>query len=232
MGSQDLVSHSRVLNLLRSGASDKALDKNVMNCPHCATDDTQTLNTATVLGYSRFRCRQCGRRFNERTGTPFNRLEFPTDIVFEIVLCRLRYKLSLRNLAEMYLLRGFEFTHEAVREWEERFAPLLAEHIRRKRKGKVGRRWYVDETYLKVKGKWCYLYRAIDREGNLLDSMLSATRDMNAAQRFFRSARSMVNSAPKQVTTDGLDSYPRAIRETLGPKVKHRCSAYMNRRIE
>ena len=91
----------------------------------------------------------CRRKSNERTGTPFNFLEFPTDIVFEIVLCRLRYKLSLRNLAEMYLLRGFEFTHEAVREWEERFAPLLAEHIRRKRKGKVGRRWYVDETYLK-----------------------------------------------------------------------------------
>ena len=93
----------------------------------------------------------------------------------------------------MFLLRGFEFTHEAVREWEERFAPLLAEHIRRKRKGKVGRRWYVDETYMKVKGKWCYLYRAIDREGNLVDSMLSATRDMDAAQRFFRSAQSMVN---------------------------------------
>ena len=144
----------------------------------------------------------------------------------------LRYKLSLRNLAEMFLLRGFEFTHEAVRDWEERFAPLLAEHIRRKRKGKVGRRWYVDETYIKVKGKWCYLYRAIDRDGNLVDSMLSATRDMDAAQRFFRSAQSMVNSAPTQVTTDGHDSYPRAIRETLGPKVKHRCSAYANRRIE
>jgi putative transposase len=130
------------------------------------------------------------------------------------------------------LLRGFEFTHEAVREWEERFAPLLADQIRRKRKGKVGRRWYVDETYLKVKGKWCYLYRAIDRDGNLVDSMLSPTRDMDAAQRFFLSARSMVNSVPTQVTTDGHGSYPSAIRETLGAKVKHRCSAYMNRRIE
>src|SRR4051794_30317939 len=167
-----------------------------------------------------------------RTGTPFNFLEFPTDIVFEIVFCRLRYKCSLRNLAEMFLLRGFEFTHEAVREWEERFAALLADQIRRKRKGKVGRRWYVDETYLKVKGKWCYLYRAIDRDGNLVDSMLSATRDMTAAQRLFRSAQSMADSVPKQVTTDGHDSYPRAIREVLGPEVQHRCSAYLNRRIE
>ena len=132
----------------------------------------------------------------------------------------------------MYLLRGFEFTHEAVRDWEERFAPLLAEHMRRKRKGKVGRRWYVDETYVKIKGKWSYLYRAIDRDGNLVESMLSATRDMEAARRFFRSAQSMVNAAPTQVTTDGTDAYPRAIREVLGSRVQHRCSAYLNRRIE
>jgi putative transposase len=151
-----------------------------MVCPHCQSACIRKLNRRTELGYQVFRCGACRRKSNERTGTPFNYLELPTDIVFEIVLCRLRYNLSLRNLAEMFLLRGFEFTHEAVREWEERFAPLLAEHLRRKRKGKVGRRWYVDETYLKVKGKWCYLYRAIDREGNLVDSMLSATRTMNA----------------------------------------------------
>ena len=154
-----------------------------MICPHCQSPELRKLNQTTDLGYSEFRCSGCARKCNERSGTPFNYLELPTDIVFEIVLCRLRYKLSLRNLAEMFLLRGFQFTHEAVRDWEERFAPLLADHIRRKRKGKVGRRWYVDETYLKVKGKWCYLYRAIDREGNLVDSMLSATRDMAAAQR-------------------------------------------------
>jgi putative transposase len=203
-----------------------------MVCPHCQSPRIRNLNHTTDLGYAVFRCGDCGRKFNERTGTPFNFLEFPTDIVFEIVLCRLLYKLSLRNLAQMFLLRGIEFTHEAVREWEERFAPLLAEQIRRKRKGKVGRRWYVDETYVKVKGKWSYLYRAIDRESNLVDSMLSATRNMAAAQRFFRSTRSMVNSAPTQITTDGHDAYPRAIRETLGATVKHRCSAYLNRRIE
>ena len=67
----------------------------------------------------------------------------------------------------------------------------------------TGRRWYVDETYVKVKGKWSYLYRAMDREGNLVDSLLSATRDMNAAQRLFRGALSVINQAPIQVTTDG-----------------------------
>ena len=203
-----------------------------MTCPYCRTDDTQKLDAATDLGYCRFRCRRCARRFNERTGTPFNHLEFPTDIVFQVVVFRLLFKLSLRDLVRMFLMRGYEFTHEAVREWEERFAPLLAEQLRCKRKGKVGRRWYVDETYLKIKGKWSYLYRAIDREGNLVDSMLSATRDMAAAQRFFRGAVSVTGKVSRQVTSDGHDSYPRAIREVLGPKVEHRCSAYLNRRIE
>jgi putative transposase len=203
-----------------------------MTCLHCQTDNTETLNRTTDLGYCRFRCHRCGRRFNERSGTPFNHLEFPTDIVFQVVVFRLLFKLSLRDLVRMFLMRGYEFTHETVREWEERFAPLLAEHLRRKRKGKAGSRWYVDETYLKVKGKWCYLYRAIDREGNLVDSMLSATRDMAAAQRFFRSTLSVVDRAPGQVTSDGHDSYPRAIQEVLGQKVEHRCSAFLNGRIE
>ena len=203
-----------------------------MICPHCQSHHVRTLDRTTDLGYRLFRCDDCRRKSNERTGTPFNYLEFPTDIVFEILLCRLRYKLSLRNLAEMYLLRGFEFTHEAVRDWEERFAPLLAERLRSKRKGKFGRRWYVDETYVKVKGKWCYLYRAMDREGNLVDSRLSANRNMGAAQQFFRSTLAVVKDRPKQVTTDGHFSYPRAIREVLGRQAIHRCNAYLNRRIE
>jgi hypothetical protein len=85
---------------------------------------TRKRDAATHLGYCRFRCRQCGRRFNERTGTPFNHLEFPTDIVFQVVVFRLLFKLSLRDLVRMFLMRGYEFTHETVREWEERFAPL------------------------------------------------------------------------------------------------------------
>lgn len=123
-----------------------------MICPHCASATTKEVMKRTALGYRSFRCQVCHRTFNERTGTPFNYLEYPTDIVMLVVLWRLRYKLSLRDLAEMFLERGFTFTHEAVREWEARFAPLLADQLRAKRTGQVTRSWYVDETYIKVNG--------------------------------------------------------------------------------
>ena len=100
--------------------------------------------------------------FNERTGTPFNFLEYPTDLVLLVVLWRLRYKLSLRDLAEMVLERGFEFTHETVRDWEARVAPLIAAHLRAKRRGQAGRSWDVDETSVNVKGTWCSLSLLLD----------------------------------------------------------------------
>ncbi len=203
-----------------------------MPCPYCQTSATQELPRTTMLGYRVFRCRPCRRTFNERTGTPFNHLDYPTDVVFLVVLWRLRYKLSLRDLAEMFLERGLSFTHEAVREWEERFAPLLAAQLRAKRRGKAGVKWNADETYVKVGGRWCYLYRAIDANGNLVETMLSETRNMDAAKRFFAQALDVVGHAPVKVTTDGHDAYPRAIRETLGPDVRHRCSQYLNNRIE
>ncbi len=132
----------------------------------------------------------------------------------------------------MFLARGVVFSHETVRDWEARFAPLLAEHLRAKRREQAGRSWYVDETYVKVHGRWCYLYRAIDRDGNLVDARLSETRDMEGAQQFFRQAVATAGHRPDRVTTDGHDAYPRAIRETLGDDVGHRCSRYLNNRTE
>src|SRR5205814_4218596 len=117
------------------------------------------------------------------TSTPFNSLEFPTDIVLLAVVWRLRYKLSLRDVAEMFLERGFVFTHEAIRDWETRFAPLLTARLRATRRGQAGVRWHADETYVRVDGRWCYLYRAIDRDGNLLEALLSEKRAMDAAHR-------------------------------------------------
>ena len=147
-------------------------------------------------------------------------------------LWRLRYKLSLRDLPEMFALRGMVFSHEAVREWEAKLTPALAEDLRRVRRGKVGRSWYVDETYLKVDGRWRYVYRAIDSAGALVDVLFSERRDMAAAKAFFRSARTVTGIAPDRVTTDGHDSYPRAIRTELGKGVRHRTSRHLNNRLE
>lgn len=85
-----------------------------MNCPYCTGTQTKKRAKKTKLGYATFVCSVCRRTFNERTGTSFNYLEVPTDIVLLVVLWRLRYKLSLRDLAEMFLARGFVFTHETV----------------------------------------------------------------------------------------------------------------------
>ncbi|GHO97593.1 hypothetical protein KSF_076410 [Reticulibacter mediterranei] len=203
-----------------------------MNCPHCTCPTTKEQRKKTTLGYRVFHCSTCQRRFNERTNTPFNYLEYPTDLVLLVVLWRLRYKLSLRDVAEICLQRGWAVTHETVRDWEARFAPLIADRLRRKRRGQAGTCWHVDETYVKVQGKWCYLSRAIDHDGNLVDSMLSEKRNMDAAQRFFKQALETVGHAPKQVITDAHGSYPRAIRDILGSEVLHRRSHYLNNRIE
>jgi putative transposase len=108
----------------------------------------------------------------------------------------------------------------------------VTEQLRAKRYGQAGTSWYIDETYVKVHGKWCYFYRAIDHDGNLVDSMLSEKRNMEAARHFFTQAIEVVGHAPDQVTTDGHRSYPRAMRETIGNHVQHRTNKYLNNLIE
>ncbi len=203
-----------------------------MRCPHCAAPATVEQPRRTALGYRTSRCPACGRMCNERTGTRYNHVPYPTDLVLLVVLWRLRYKLSLRDLAEMFLARGFVFSHEAVRDREARFAPLITTRLRAKRRGQAGTKWHADETYVRVDGRWCYRYRAIDRDGNLVEALLSEKRDMAAAQRCFAQALDIAGAAPAQVTTAGHDADPRAIRETLGPEVAHRTSRDKNNRIE
>jgi transposase-like protein len=203
-----------------------------MTCPRCGSIETSRRRRRTSLGYRTFGCRACRRAFNARTGTPFNDLQHPTDVVLLAVLWRLRYKLSFRDVAEMLLQRGFEITHETVREWEFRFAPLLTEQLRGKRRGHAGASWYLDETYVKVGGRWCYLYRAIDRDGALIDSMLSEQRDKHAARRFLRRLVEVAARKPRRVTTDLHPAYRRAIRWIIGRKAKHRTAQYLNNYTE
>ena len=203
-----------------------------MSCPHCPSASISKRKHHTSLGYRTFSCRACGRRFNERTKTPFNDLQFPTDVVLLAVLWRLRYKLGFRDVAELLLQRGFEVSHETVRAWEYRFAPLVSQNLRSRRRGKSGRSWYLDETYVKVSGRWRYLYRAIDRDGNLLDSMLSEKRDKHAARRFLRRLLDSARQRPFRLTTDKHPAYTKAIRWIVGRKALHRHNQYLNNRME
>ena len=203
-----------------------------MACPHCNSDETGRRGRRTSLGYRTFACHACGSVFNERTGTGFNDLQFPTDVVLLAVLWRLRYKLGFRDVAELLLERGYEVTHETIRGWEFRFAPLLADQLRSKRRGRTSKSWYIDETYVKVAGRWCYLYRAIDRDRELLDSMLSEHRDRGAARRFLRRLVEVTGGKPERVTTDKHPSYRKAIRWIIGRKAEQRTRQYLNNYTE
>ncbi len=199
-----------------------------MDCVCCGSAAVTERPERTARGYRRFRCRDCGKQFNERSGGLLNHTHHPSDIIALAALSRPRHRLTLRDLAEMFLVRGTTFSHEAVRGWEAKLAPMLADESRRRRRGGGGvggRHWHVDETHLTVRGRWCYLYRATDRDGDLIDTMPSEHRDMAAAQVFFRSARAATGIAPDRVTTDGHGSCPRAVRTMLGRRTVHRTSA-------
>ncbi len=131
-----------------------------MQCVGCGSAAVTQRPERTAQGCRRFRCRDCGKQSNERSGGPLNRAQYPSDVIALVVLWRLRYRLTLRDLSEMFLLRGIVFSHEAVRAWEAKLAPVLAGELRRRRRGKGGagrRSWFVDETYLKVRGRWAFL---------------------------------------------------------------------------
>jgi putative transposase len=111
------------------------------NCPHCGATTITERSALTTRGYRRFRCRGCGRGLNERTGSVFNRLHYPPDLVCLVILWRVRYTLSFRDVAGMCLDRGVMCTHEAVRQWGAKLAPVLREALRKQRRGRVGQSW-------------------------------------------------------------------------------------------
>src|SRR3954451_14448966 len=102
-----------------------------MQCLECGSEAVAERPERTAQGYRRFRCRHCGKQFNECSGGALNRTPHPSDVIALVVLWRLRYKLALRDLPEMFAVRGIVFSHEAVREWEAKLTPALAEALRR-----------------------------------------------------------------------------------------------------
>ena len=128
----------------------------------------------------------------------FKGMRFPIDVILVCIRWYAAYPLSYRHLEEMMEERGVSVDHSSINRWAIRFLPLI-EKLSRKHKRKVGTSWRMDETYIKVKGVWKYLYRAVDKEGKTVDFLLTAHRDMAAARRFFDKAI-RENGAPDKVT--------------------------------
>lgn len=130
----------------------------------------------------------------------FKGMRFPIDVILVCIRWYAAYPLSYRHLEEIMEERGVSVDHSTINRWAIRFLPLI-EKMARKHKRPVGGSWRMDETYIKVKGAWKYLYRAVDKQGKTVDFLLTAKRDMAAAQRFFEKAMGE-NGDPNKVAMD------------------------------
>jgi transposase, IS6 family len=159
----------------------------------------------------------------------FKGFRFPPEIIVLALRWYLRFGLSYRDVEELLAERGIEVDHVTIYRWVQRFTPLLADAAGPCRH-RVGDRWFVDETYVKVAGQWRYVYRAVDQSGQIIDVLVSARRDFLAAHRFFATAL-RANDQPIEVVTDRAPALRAAIEELI-PAAFHNTEQYANNRVE
>jgi putative transposase len=151
-----------------------------------------------------------------------------------VVMMYVKYPLSLHNVEDLLAERGIDVCYETVRFWWNRFGLMFAAEIRRKRvdrmKSYTHWRWHLDEVYVKINGEMHYLWRAVDHEGEVLESFASKTRDKPAALKFIKKMMKR-HGRPKAIVTDGLRSYGAALRELVGVE-DHECGRWLNNRVE
>src|SRR5262245_10021954 len=150
-------------------------------------------------------------QFSDTSSALFKRHHFDREIIILCVRWYITYKLSYRDLREMMAERGIEVAHTTIMRWVQCYVPEFEKHWHRYAQS-VGTSWRVDETYIKVRGKWAYLYRCVDKMGQTVDFLLSEQRDMAAAKRFFQQAIKK-QGVPEKVTFDGYAASHRAVAE-------------------
>lgn len=174
------------------------------------------------------------RKSRAKPDSPFKRFNSSPEIIRLVVMMYVRFPLSLRNVEDLLAVHGIDICHETVRMWWNRFGPLFAADIKRQRisrmRGFRNWRWHLDEVFVKINGETHYLWRAVDHEGEILGSYVTKKRDKRAALKFLRKALRHHGQAEK-IVTDGLKSYPAAMRE-LGNENRREMGRWKNNRAE
>lgn len=169
-----------------------------------------------------------------KPASPFRYFNSSPEVIRLVVMMYVRFPLSLRNVEDLLFERGIDLCHETVRHWWNRFGPIFAADIRRQRVSRMRGfrhwRWHLDEMYVKLNGEMVYLWRAVDHEGEVLESYVTRTRDKAAALKFMKKTMKR-HGSPEAITTDGLRSYKAAMSE-LGCEKKQEVGRWANNRVE
>jgi putative transposase len=158
---------------------------------------------------------------------------FPKEVILQAVYFKLRFSLSYRDVEELLSIRGVTVDHATIQRWVYKFTPLIEAGLK-KRRTMVGKSWRMDETYIKVKGEWMYLYRAVDKEGNTVDFLLTRRRSKLAAHKFLIKAIRN-NGCPKVINIDKSGANKEAIRtynQRCLKRIGIRQCKYLNNRVE
>jgi putative transposase len=162
--------------------------------------------------------------------SPYAGHRFPPEVISHAVWLYFRFPLALRMVEELLAARGITVSHETVRQWALKFGQGFANEIRR-RLPRPGDKWHLDEVQIRIAGKKHWLWRAVDRDGTVLDVLVQSRRDKRAAKRLLRKLLKRQGRPPRVLVTDKLASYPAAKRE-LVPGVEHRRHKGLNNRAE
>ncbi len=163
----------------------------------------------------------------------FKGRHFKQTLILQSVRWYCAYSLSYRDIEEIMQARGFEVDHSTLQRWVVHYSPILEKVFQQKKK-QAGKRWRLDETYIKVKGKWKYFYRAVDKQGNTIDFLLTAKRDRKAAKRFLKKAIKR-NGKPSLINIDKSGANKAGIKQfnqEYNKRIKIRQCKYLNNIVE